>query len=114
MLPAGSLVLLSQWVMHRDARFFREPERFEPERWTVEARESRPAYSYFPFGGGARRCVGEAFAWMENVLLVAAIASRWRMRLVPQHSVETYPRITLRPKNGIRVTLERRKQESRR
>jgi cytochrome P450 len=107
-VPAGSLVLVSQYVMHRDARFFAEPERFDPARWTPEARETRPAYSYFPFGGGARRCIGEGFAWMEGVLLVAAIAARWRMRLDPEHRVETYPRITLRPRRGIRITLERR------
>jgi cytochrome P450 len=107
-VPAGSLVLVSQYVMHRDARFFTDPERFDPARWTPEAKESRPTYSYFPFGGGARRCVGEGFAWMEGVLLVAAIASRWRMRLDPEHRVETYPRITLRPRRGVRVTLESR------
>jgi cytochrome P450 len=110
-VPAGSLVLVSQYVMHRDARFFTDPERFNPQRWTPEAKESRPAYSYFPFGGGARRCVGEGFAWMEGVLLVATVASRWRMRLDPQHRVETYPRITLRPRRGIRVTLESRAGE---
>jgi cytochrome P450 len=104
----GSLVLLSQYVTHRDPRFFPDPTRFDPARWTPAARDARPAYSYFPFGGGARRCIGEGFAWMEGVLLVAAIASRWRMRLDPRHTVETYPRITLRPRRGIRVTLERR------
>jgi cytochrome P450 len=107
-VPAGSLVLVSQYVMHRDARFFAEPERFEPARWTPEAKEARPAYSYFPFGGGARRCVGEGFAWMEGVLLVATIASRWRMRLDSGRRVETYPRITLRPRRGVRVALESR------
>jgi cytochrome P450 len=107
-VPAGSLVLASQYVMHRDARFFADPERFSPERWTAEGKEARPAYSYFPFGGGARRCVGEGFAWMEGVLLVATLASRWRMRLDPAHRVETFPRITLRPRRGVRVTLERR------
>jgi cytochrome P450 len=110
-IRAGSLVLLSQWVTQRDSRFFPDPERFEPERWTAGAKESRPAYSYFPFGGGARRCVGEGFAWMENALLVAAIASRWRMTLDPAHPVETFPRITLRPRHGIRVALERRGSE---
>lgn len=108
LLPAGSLVLISQYVSHRDPRFFPEPARFRPERWTAEAREARPAYSYFPFGGGPRRCVGEGFAWMEGALLTAAIASRWRMRLDARHRVEAYPRITLRPRRGIRVTLERR------
>jgi cytochrome P450 len=105
---AGSLVLVSQYVMQRDPRYFADPLRFDPERWTTEARELRPAYSYFPFGGGARRCIGEGFAWMESVLLTAAIASRWRMKLDASHKVEPYPRITLRPRRGIRVTLERR------
>jgi cytochrome P450 len=107
-IPAGALVLVSQYVMHRDARYFPRPASFDPMRWTMEAKESRPAYSYFPFGGGARRCIGEGFAWMELVLLVASIASRWRMTLDPGQRVETYPRITLRPRHGIRVTLERR------
>jgi cytochrome P450 len=85
--------------------------RFDPERWTPEAKESRPQYAYFPFGAGARRCIGEGFAWMEGTLLVAAIARRWRMRLVAGHPVVEHPRITLRPKHGIRVTLERRHAE---
>ncbi|HEX8635792.1 MAG TPA: cytochrome P450 [Pyrinomonadaceae bacterium] len=104
----GTLVLLSQYVMHRDSRFFPRPLRFDPERWTPEAKEARPQYSYFPFGGGARRCIGEGFAWMEGTLLVAAIARRWRMRLVPGHAVVAHPRITLRPKHGIRMKLEDR------
>ncbi|HJR08693.1 MAG TPA: cytochrome P450 [Pyrinomonadaceae bacterium] len=104
----GTLVLMSQYVMHRDARFFPDPLRFDPERWTPEAKESRPQYSYFPFGGGARRCIGEGFAWMEGTLLVAAIARRWRMRLVADQAIVPHPRITLRPKHGIRMTLEDR------
>ncbi len=107
-IPAGSLVLVSQYVTHRDPRFWPDPLRFDPERWTPEARETRPQYSYFPFGAGARRCVGEGFAWMEGALLIASIARRWRMSLVPTHPVVEHPRITLRPKHGIRVTLERR------
>ncbi|MGH9943968.1 MAG: cytochrome P450 [Pyrinomonadaceae bacterium] len=108
LVPPGSLVLISQFVVHRDARFYPDPLRFDPERWTPEAKESRPPYAYFPFGGGPRRCVGEGFAWMEGVLLVASIARRWRMRLVPIHPVIPHPRITLRPKHGIRVRLESR------
>ena len=108
---AGSLVLLSQYVLHHDARFFSDPFRFDPERFTPEAKESRPSYSYFPFGGGPRRCIGEGFAWMEGVLLIATLARRWRLRLVPGHTVETRPRITLRPgKRGVLMTLERRKE----
>jgi cytochrome P450 len=108
-IPAGSIVILSPYVMHRDERYFPEPARFDPERWTPAAREARPQFSYFPFGGGPRRCIGEGFAWMEGVLVIAALARRWRMRLVPGHPVETQPVVTLRPKHGMRMTLERRK-----
>ncbi|MDT4952555.1 MAG: hypothetical protein QOJ02_693 [Acidobacteriota bacterium] len=106
-IPAKSLVLLSQYVTQRDERFFPEPARFDPERWTPEAKEARPQFSYFPFGGGPRRCIGEGFAWMEGVLLTAALAQRWRMRLIPNHRVETNAVITLRPKYGMRMTMEK-------
>lgn len=104
-VPAKALVLMSQYVMHRDARYFQEPLRFDPERWQAAARESRPQFSYFPFGGGPRRCIGEGFAWMEGVLLIAALAQHWRMRLVPNHPVALKPVITLRPKHGMRMTV---------
>lgn len=107
-VPAKSLVLLSQYVTQRDERFFSEPARFEPERWTPEAKESRPQFSYFPFGGGPRRCIGEGFAWMEGILLIAALAQHWRMRLVPNHRVETNAVITLRPKYGMRMRMEKK------
>ncbi|MGB8506817.1 MAG: cytochrome P450 [Pyrinomonadaceae bacterium] len=109
-IPKGGLVLVSQYVMQRDARYFPEPERFDPERFRPAAKESRPQFAYFPFGGGPRRCIGESFAWMEATLLVATIARRWRMRLVPGHKVELSPRITLRPgKGGVLMTLEKRR-----
>jgi cytochrome P450 len=107
-IPPKSLVLMSQFVMHRDPRYFPEPLRFDPDRWTAEARDSRPQFSYFPFGGGPRRCIGESFAWMEGVLLIAALAQHWQMRLVPNHPVALKPVITLRPKHGMRMTLTRR------
>jgi cytochrome P450 len=107
-VPAGSLVLLSQYVMHRDSRFYPDPSRFDPQRWTPLARESRPQYSYFPFGGGPRRCIGEGFAWMEGILLIATLARHWSMRLVPDHPVELQPVITLRPKHGMRMTIKSR------
>ena len=107
-LPKGSLVLLSQYVMHRDARYFPRPEHFDPLRWLPEAREARPQYAYFPFGGGVRRCIGEGFAWMEGILLLAALAQGWRLRLVPNHPVKTHPIITLRPRHGMLMTLEKR------
>jgi cytochrome P450 len=87
-VPVDAIVLLSPYVTHRDPRFFRDPLRFDPERWTPEAKELRPQYSYFPFGGGPRRCAGEAFAWTETILILATLASRWRVRLVPGHRVE--------------------------
>jgi cytochrome P450 len=105
-IPAKSLVLLSPYATHRDERFFPEPTRFDPQRWTEGARESRPQFAYFPFGGGPRRCIGEGFAWMEGILLIASLARSWRMRLVPGHPVETLPVITLRPKHGMRMTVK--------
>jgi cytochrome P450 len=113
-VPDGSLVLLSQYAMHHDARFFPEPERFDPQRWATDAREARPQFSYFPFGGGPRRCIGEAFAWMEGILLIATLAQKWRMRLVPDQRVEVRPVITLRPKHGIRMTVSHRGTETQR
>ena len=108
-VPRGSLVLVSQYVIQRDPRFFPDPERFDPARWTPEARAGRPQFSYFPFGGGPRRCIGEGFAWMEAVLILATLARHWRPRLVAAAEVETQPRITLRPgKGGVPVRLERR------
>jgi cytochrome P450 len=106
-VPANAIVLLSPFVTQRDARFFPEPARFDPERWTPEARQSRPQYSYFPFGGGARRCIGESFAWTETILVLATLASRWRAHLVPGNKIEPKALITLRPKYGIRVRAER-------
>jgi len=107
-IPANSIVLMSPWVMHHDSRYFHDPFKFDPERWTPEARESRPKFSYFPFGGGPRVCIGEQFAWMEGVLLIATIAQRWKMRLEPGHPVKPKPMITLRPKYGMRMTVESR------
>jgi cytochrome P450 len=109
-VPAGSIVLVSQYVMHRDARFFPEPERFDPERFTPEAKSARPQFSYFPFGGGPRRCIGEGFAWMEGVLVLATLAQRWRLRLAPGHPVETQPVVTLRPRHGMRMTAGLRRR----
>jgi cytochrome P450 len=107
-VPKKSLVLMSQFVMHRDPRYFPDALRFDPDRWTAAARESRPQFSYFPFGGGPRRCIGEGFAWMEGILLIAAIAQHWQMRLVESHPVALKPVITLRPKHGMRMTVTRR------
>jgi len=107
-LPRGSIVILSPYVSHRDPRWFPDPARFDPERWTEEARRSRPRWAYFPFGAGARTCVGEAFAWTEAKLLLATLGRRWRLRSVPGHRVELHPRVTLRPKGGLPLRLEAR------
>ncbi len=105
-VPANAIVLISPYVTHRDARYFPDPLRFDPERWTPEARESRHPYSYIPFGGGTRRCIGEGFAWTEGILILATLASRWRARLAEGSKVEPKALITLRPKFGIRMTIE--------
>jgi cytochrome P450 len=107
-IPARSIVLMSPWVVQRDARWFPDPLRFAPERWKPEESEARPKFSYFPFGGGARVCVGERFAWMEGVLVIAAIAGRWRFRMAPGQHVDTKARITLRPKYPLRMIVESR------
>jgi cytochrome P450 len=106
-IPAGSLILMSQWVVHRDPRFWPEPARFDPARWLSEG-ASRPRYAYFPFGGGNRVCVGESFAWTEGILVLAVIAQRWRLRLDPSHPIAPHPLITLRTRHGVRAMSEAR------
>jgi cytochrome P450 len=107
-LPPRSIVLMSPFVVHRDPRWFKEPERFDPSRFSPDAAAARPKFSYFPFGGGARVCIGERFAWMEGVLLLATLAQRWRLRLIPSHPVEMRALITLRPKNGMMMAVNER------
>lgn len=97
-IEEGALVVMSQFVVHRDPRWWTSPERFAPERWMTTAPE-RPKYAYFPFGGGSRICIGESFAWTEAILLVATIAQRWRFRPEPGNGPIPEARITLRPKN---------------
>lgn len=107
-IPAGALVVVSQYLMHRDRRYYPQPERFDPERWTAEARRARPAYSYFPFGGGPRRCIGEGFAYMEGVLVLATLASRWKLSLASRDRVEMRATHFLHPKGPLHMTLEGR------
>jgi cytochrome P450 len=107
-LPAGSNIVLSQWVTQRDPRWFPEPERFIPERWNEEAAAKLPRFAYFPFGGGPRVCIGAGFAMMEATLLLATIAQRFRFRLAANQRVTPMASITLRPRNGIRARLEER------
>lgn len=107
-LPAKTTVLMSQFITHRDPRFFPDPLRFDPERFTPEARSRRQKFTYFPFGAGVRQCIGESFAWMEGVLLLATMGQKWKLKLVPEHCVEPEPLITLRPKHGMRMLVEAR------
>ena len=102
-LCKGTMVFFSQYIVHRDPRWFPHPERFTPERFTAEAKAARPKFAYFPFGGGGRQCIGESFALMEATLALATIAQRWRLALVPGQKVDLQPKITLRPRNGIRA-----------
>lgn len=106
--PPRTSVFCSQYIMHRNPEFFPDPLRFDPERFTPEAKAARPRFAYFPFGGGKRQCIGESFAWMELVLVIATITQRWKLRLEPGHRVEPQPLITLRPKYGMRMTAEAR------
>jgi len=106
--PARSLFLMSPYVLQRDARYYTNPERFDPDRWTPEFRAALPKFAYFPFGGGPRQCIGESFAWMELVLVMTTIAQRWRLRLVPGHPVVPQPLVTLRTKHGMRMTVQKR------
>jgi cytochrome P450 len=104
-VPKRSICLMSPYVMHRHPRYYPDPERFDPLRFTPEAKQERPKFAYFPFGGGPRVCVGERFAWMEGVLLLAAISQRWRFNLVPGQIIEPLPQITLRTRHGLKMIL---------
>ncbi len=107
-VPAKSICLMSPYVMHRNPNYYPDPERFDPERWTPEARQARPKFAYFPFGGGARVCIGERFAWLEGVLILATLAQRWKLRLQPGHPVDILPLITLRTRHGMRMQVQAR------
>jgi len=106
-IPANALAVLSQWVVHHDARWFPEPERMVLERWTPEARAARHRFAYFPFGAGPRSCIGESFAWAAGTLVLAVIARRWRLVPVAGTTVRADVRITLRP-IGLRMQVRSR------
>jgi cytochrome P450 len=112
-MPAGTTALMSQWVMHRDPRYHEAPERFEPDRWTAEYAKALARFAYFPFGGGPRQCIGAGFAMVEACLILATVAQRYRMDLAPGQKVEPYASITLRPKEGIHLTLVKRSRGGR-
>jgi cytochrome P450 len=102
-IPKGSIVVMSQYLSHRDPRYWENPEIFDPERFTPEAKAKRPPLAYFPFGAGPRGCIGEGFAWMEGVLVMATLAQKWRLDLVPGQTIEASPQFTLRPKGSVKA-----------
>jgi len=105
----GTTVLMSEWVLQRDPRFWDEPLQFRPERWTPEMQQRLPKFAYFPFGGGPRTCIGNTFAMMEAVLVLATIAQRFRFTVVPGPPVVPAPAFTLRPAQSITTMLTRRR-----
>jgi cytochrome P450 len=113
-VPGGATVLISQYLLHRDPRFFPDPLTFDPDRWLDPQSRGRPKMAYIPFGAGPRACIGEGFAWMEGVLLLATFAQRWRLRRgAGSLALEPQPRITLRPPPVVRMTLHQRQLVSR-
>ena len=107
-IPAGAVVLMPTFLMNRDERFFADPLRFDPERFAPEAVAGRPRHAFLLFGGGPRQCIGNAFALIEGVLVACVLAQRWRLRLAPGQVVTAEPTVTLRPKGGLPMSVERR------
>lgn len=104
-VPRGTTLLMPQWVVHRDERFYEQPDAFLPERWTEEFTRRLPKFAYFPFGGGPRLCIGNNFALMELVLVLAAITQRFRFTLQPGFEVKPWATFTLRPEKGVPAVL---------
>lgn len=107
-VPKGATLAMFQWAVHRDPRFFSQPNEFVPERWENDFARTLPRCAYFPFGAGPRLCIGNAFAQAEVPILLASIIQQFRLKLVPGHRVRIAASLTLRPYKGIRVTLEKR------
>ena len=107
-LPAGSLILISPWVLHRHRRLWDDPMRFDPDRFSPERSIGRHRFAYLPFGGGPRVCIGQLLALTEATLILAALAQRYRLRPKPGHRVRILNRVTIRPEGGLPMRLERR------
>ena len=105
-IPAGSLVLMPQYIVHRDPRWYDDPLRFDPDRWSQPV--ERPRFAYFPFGGGVRQCIGEQFAWTEGILVLATMIQKWRLRIPEGTPLAVAPSFTLRPRDKVLATLEPR------
>jgi cytochrome P450 len=105
-IPAGAILLVSPYVMHRHPAYWERPDAFEPERFAPECSAGRPAYAYFPFGGGPRQCIGKGLALMEAQLILALVAQRFQLRHAPGHQVEPQALLTLRPRGGLPMFVE--------
>jgi cytochrome P450 len=108
-IRAGTTVFMPQWVIHRDGRWFQDPEAFRPERWEGGFLQRIHRYAYFPFGGGPRICIGNNFALMEATLILATIARKYRLKLAPDAKIVPLPTITLRPAYGVKAVLTERR-----
>ena len=104
-IPAGAHFFFSQYIMGRDPQYFPDPLRFDPDRFTPENKAARHKFTYFPFGGGSRQCIGESFAWMEGVFSIATLAQRWRMTYLGSAPPEVQAKITLRPRDPLMMQL---------
>lgn len=107
-VPAGTTLFMYQWVIHRDARYYEAPEEFRPRRWLEGLAQRLPRYAYFPFGGGPRLCIGNTFAMMEAILILATMAQRVRLSLEPGQTIALWPSITLRPRHEILMRVQKR------
>lgn len=105
---AGDTIMMSQWVMHHDPRYFNDPEVFNPDRWEGDLARRLPVFAYFPFSGGPMICIGKSFAMMELVLLVATIAQKFRLTVAPDQQVTLCNPFLVRPKNRIKMLLNKR------
>jgi cytochrome P450 len=110
-IPPGAHFFMSQYIVSRTPEFYPDPLRFDPDRFTPEAKAARPRFAYFPFGAGSRQCIGESFAWMEGVLAIATIASRWRMTYTGTESPVPQAKITLRPRDPVMMRLSPRSSD---
>ena len=109
-IPCGAVLLAPQFVVHRDPRFYDDPLRFDPERFSEANKAGRPRFAYYPFAAGSRQCIAEGLAWMEGVLVLATIAKDWKLMLPPgaPEEIAVTPAISLRPKHGVPLVVERR------
>lgn len=106
----GTAILISQWLMHHDERYFKNADQFDPDRWSGNFAETLPKFAYFPFGGGPRICIGNGFAMMEAVLLIAVIMQEYHLGSVANQQIELLPGVTLRAADGIKMTLSKRER----